>query len=113
MLFWFWGNEFLSQLRIKLVSGLVGGGSRCSPGGSNEPPELGPKKLFIIFFKFDAPKIKFEPPKLKNFFKPSLNEFEYDHFDKKNPNNKPIWSKIWGENSKPNNKSIIFFILNL
>ena len=38
------------------------GGSRCSPGGSNEPPELGPKKLFIIFFKFDAPKIKFEPP---------------------------------------------------
>ena len=35
------------------------GGSRYNLGGSNEPPDLGPKKIIYNFFLFDSPKIKF------------------------------------------------------
>ena len=61
---------------------------------------------------------------LNFFFKPNLNEFEYDYLDnilvflnthtkKKNPITNQFDLKYGGKNSKPNNKSINLFILDL
>ena len=80
------------------------------------------KKIVYNFFQLDPPKINFEPPKLKIFLKPSLNEFEYNHLDNilvflnthTHTHTKNQYDLKYREkNSKPNNKSVIFFILNL
>ena len=75
---------------------------------------------FFIFL-FDRLKINFEYLGSKFFL--NLVKINFDMIiliiswlffkKKKNSNNKPIWSKIGGKNSKPNNKSINLFILNL